>query len=101
MTMKLTALLLLAGIGSASAGGYGVTSNDTGGIIPWSPEAQYAMRDISGEHCAHYNKVARITSVHRMYGDYIGFVCYFPRGYDPVKDAARARYSTEVISTLY
>ena len=29
--------------------------------------------------------VARITSVHARYGDYVGFACEFPRSYDPVK----------------
>lgn len=68
-------------------GVHGVTGNDTGGIIPWSPENQHAMRDIAGDHCARYNKRFRITSVHRQYGDYIGFVCFFARGYDPVRGA--------------
>ena len=36
-------------------------------------------------HCARYNKIAVISSVHRRYGDYIGFRCYFPRDYDPRK----------------
>jgi hypothetical protein len=98
---RLIGLLLLAGTLPACAGVHGVVSNDTGGIIPWSPEHQFAMHEIAGKHCAHYEKRARITSVHRVYGDYIGFKCFFPRGYDPVKDAARARwYSSETISTL-
>jgi hypothetical protein len=58
----------------------GLTGNDTGGIITWSPEAQAAARHISGQHCARYGKYARITSVHARYGDYIAFTCAFPRG---------------------
>ena len=93
MTWKLAGLLLVAGTVSAHAGVWG---NDTGGIIPWSPDAQIARRAIAGDHCARYNKRAHITSVHRRYGDYIGFVCYYPRGYDPVRDWT---YGT-TISTL-
>jgi hypothetical protein len=26
-------------------------------------------------HCARWGRYARITSVHRVYGDYIGFSC--------------------------
>jgi len=49
--------------------------NDTGGIIPWSCETEAAARDIAGAYCAGWGKYARITSVHRIYGDYIGFNC--------------------------
>jgi hypothetical protein len=49
--------------------------NDTGGIIPWSCENEADAREIAGAFCAGYGKFARITSVHRMYGDYIGFNC--------------------------
>ena len=60
-----------------------VIANDTGGIIPWSPQAELDRFAIAGDHCARYSKIAHITSVHRQYGDYIGFVCQFPPGYDP------------------
>ena len=86
MTWKLAFLFLAAGTVSANAGLHGLVGNDTGGIIPWSPDNQIARREIAGDHCARYNKRAHITSVHRRYGDYIGFTCYFPRGYDPVRD---------------
>jgi hypothetical protein len=55
----------------------GVVGNDTGGIIPWSPASEHYRVAIASDHCALYGKVARITSVHRQYGDYIGFVCRF------------------------
>jgi hypothetical protein len=58
-------------------------ANDTGGIIAWTPDAEIARHLIAGEHCAKFRKMHRITSVHRRYGDYIGFACYWPRGYDP------------------
>jgi hypothetical protein len=49
--------------------------NDTGGIIAWSCEAEAAAQSIADAHCAYNNKYARITSVHRQYGDYIAFQC--------------------------
>jgi hypothetical protein len=85
------ALFLSLAATSAQAwvwGHYGVNGNDTGGIIPWSPEVRVMYRDIAATHCAGYNKLARITSVRARYGDYVGFACYFPRGYDPVKAGA-------------
>ena len=64
---------------------YGINGNDTGGIIPWSPDLQrYGYREAAQHHCGGYRKIARITSVHARYGDYVGFACEFPRGYDPV-----------------
>jgi hypothetical protein len=62
----------------ASAGPFvliGVVANDTGGIIPWTPENHRARHAIAAAYCARYAKIARITSVHAQYGDYIGFVC--------------------------
>ena len=63
--------------------------NDTGGIIPWSPDLRaYGYREAAQRHCDGYHKLARITSVHPRYGDYVGFACRFPRDYDPVKHGA-------------
>ncbi|MBI3435391.1 MAG: hypothetical protein HY056_09990 [Proteobacteria bacterium] len=71
----------------------GARGNDIGGIIAWSPSIAHSYRDIAAAHCAHWNKVAVITSVRRGYGDYVGFMCRFPRGYDPVKNRhMRARH---------
>jgi hypothetical protein len=56
----------------------GLIGNDTGGIIPWSPLAEQRRFDIAGQHCAAYFKYAKITSVTRQYGHYIGFACRFP-----------------------
>jgi hypothetical protein len=64
---------------------YGINGNDTGGIIPWSPALRaYGYREAAQHHCGGYHKIARITSVHPRYGDYVGFACEFPRNYDPV-----------------
>jgi len=49
--------------------------NDTGGIIPWSPEHRLVAREWAAEHCAEYHKFAHITSIHPWYGDYIAFAC--------------------------
>jgi hypothetical protein len=68
---------------------YGINGNDTGGIIPWSPALRaYGYQAAAQGHCGSYRKVARVTSVHARYGDYVGFSCEFPRNYDPVKSGA-------------
>ena len=78
----------------AAAGWWGgVRGNDTGGIIPWSPEITYDYKDIAAAHCARFDKVAVITSVHKWYGDYVGFRCFFPRSYDPRKQEFAAPIS--------
>jgi hypothetical protein len=66
-------IALLLSVGSAQAQIY--HANDTGGIIPWSCENEAAAHQIAGEYCARWNKYHRITSVHRRYGDFIGFAC--------------------------
>jgi hypothetical protein len=55
--------------------GHGVTGNDTGGIIPWTPENELRAPELAQAHCARYNKYARATSIVRRDGDYIGFEC--------------------------
>jgi hypothetical protein len=66
--------------------------NDTGGIIPWTPETHQAQHDIADEHCGRYRKIHRITSVHARYGDYITFGCYWPRGVDPNRTIIGSAY---------
>lgn len=90
--MKSKLLLLATAVVLLPAWGRGphVHGNDIGGIIPWTPESAYVYRDLAAVHCAKYNKVARITSVHRRYGDYIAFVCRFPRYYDPTQPVVRS-----------
>jgi hypothetical protein len=71
--------LTLCPIGAAKAGpvgpGPGITGNDTGGIIPYSPEVAGIYRQLAADYCASWGRLSHITSVHRRYGDYIGFVC--------------------------
>ena len=62
-------------VAGGCAGVQGVTSNDTGGIIPWTPETRQIAYSIASERCARYDKYARITSVYAHPGDYIGFSC--------------------------
>src|SRR5262245_58945959 len=72
------ALLVTSAPARADFGPRGLVGNDTGGIIPWSPENERERFVIAGAFCAGYHKYAHISSVHRQYGDYIGFHCYFP-----------------------
>ncbi|HEY1361171.1 MAG TPA: hypothetical protein VGF60_02935 [Xanthobacteraceae bacterium] len=68
--------------------------NDTGGIISWSCENEAAAHEIAGEYCARWNKYHRITSVHRQYGDFIGFVCLWSPYVNPYAlPAVRTRAS--------
>jgi hypothetical protein len=60
--------------------GPGVTGNDTGGIFPYSPGVEGIYQQIADGHCARYGRLAKVTSVHRIYGDYVSFVCYDRRG---------------------
>jgi len=63
----------------------GLTGNDTGGVIQWTPEIDHVYEAIAAQHCARWHRIALITSAHRWYGDFIGFKCLFDRGYDPRK----------------
>src|SRR5262249_56123433 len=58
--------------------GWGGHANDTGGIIPWTPETATTYRVMAAEQCARWNKLAVITRVHRVYGDYVGDAVPFP-----------------------
>jgi hypothetical protein len=80
MSKMLALVLLAAGLSAAQAQPY-ITGNDTGGMIPWTPENQRYAVAASQDHCAYYGKVAYLTSIYRQYGNYIGFACAFPRGY--------------------
>jgi hypothetical protein len=63
--------------GAGFAGpGRGVTGNDTGGIFPYSPSVEGVYQQIAEDHCARWGRLAKVTSIHRKYGDYVSFVCY-------------------------
>ena len=89
LRLSLIGLALVLSAANAQAQVY--RGNDTGGIIPWSCENEADARAIAGDHCAGWGKFARITSVHRMYGDYIGFNCLWRPDV--------ARYSIPVVRT--
>jgi hypothetical protein len=56
--------------------GRGLTGNDTGGIIVYQPDLEPGLyREMAADWCARWNRLSYVTSVHRIYGDYIGFVC--------------------------
>jgi hypothetical protein len=64
-------------VGAEFAGpGPAVTGNDTGGIFPYSPDVAPVYRQIAADYCARWGRFGKVTSVHRVYGDYVGFVCY-------------------------
>jgi hypothetical protein len=73
--MRVAVCAMLAVLMSASAQAQVYRGNDTGGIIPWSCENEAYAHDIAAAFCARWEKYHRITSVHRQYGDYIGFAC--------------------------
>jgi hypothetical protein len=73
--LRLSLIGLAVALFSASSHAQIYSANDTGGIIPWSCENEVDARAIASAYCAGWNKYARITSVHRMYGDYIAFNC--------------------------
>ena len=63
--------------GAGFAGpGPGVTGNDTGGSFPYSPNVEPIYHQIAGDHCARWGRFANVTSIHRIYVEYVGFVCY-------------------------
>lgn len=82
MTRKsLIGLALVVAASLAGCGvGPGLTGNDSGGIIPWSPENQATAHDAAVWHCANYGKIAHMEPIYAKYGQYISFSCYFPRG---------------------
>jgi hypothetical protein len=65
----------IAGSGLTGAPGPGITGNDTGGIIPYSPYIERVYRQMAADHCARWGRLSHVTSVSRRYGDYIAFVC--------------------------
>jgi len=77
MTKPVLAATIALALGSCGMGVYGPKGNDTGGIIPWSPENERARLAIAQDNCGAYGKYAVIRTVHRVYGDYITYECRF------------------------
>ena len=61
--------------GTFTGPGYWITGNDTGGIIPYSPAIETTYKDMAANWCARWHRLSHVTSVHRVYGDYVSFVC--------------------------
>ena len=81
--VKIVRTAMLGGL-LASCAAYGMTANDTGGIIPWSPQIEPVALQMANDHCGRYGRYAVITSVHPWPGDYIGFVCRIPDRWGPM-----------------
>ncbi|MEA2981486.1 MAG: hypothetical protein QOF91_1647 [Alphaproteobacteria bacterium] len=56
-------------------GVYGPKGNDTGGIIPWSPDNELSAYDLAQAQCGYYHKYAVATSIIRGPGNYIAYKC--------------------------
>ncbi|SNB53394.1 hypothetical protein SAMN05414138_1017 [Rhodoplanes sp. JGI PP 4-B12] len=86
IALVLVLLVLAAGLSASTSAmawgaefagpGPAVTGNDIGGIFPYSPDVEPIYRDIAADHCARWGRFAKVTSIHRVYGEYVGFVCY-------------------------
>ncbi len=75
--MMRTIVLAAIGVIVGACGIHGPKGNDTGGIIPWSPEAESSALGFAESQCRGYGKTAVISSVRRVYGDYIAYSCRF------------------------
>jgi hypothetical protein len=92
--MRAVWLLSVLGLSVLLAGGARAQvyeGNDTGGIIPWSCENEAMAPQITADYCARWDKYPRITSVHRQYGDFIGFNCLW--------SPSAARYGLPAVRT--
>jgi hypothetical protein len=76
---KVVPVLALGVMLVSCAGVYGPKGNDTGGIIPWSPENEQMAHQIADDNCGAYGKFAVLRTMHRAYGDYISYDCVRPR----------------------
>ena len=54
---------------------WGHKGNDTGGIIPWSPENEANAFQMAADQCARWGKFPVASSLHRRPGDYISYKC--------------------------
>jgi hypothetical protein len=77
VTKPFLAATIALALGSCAMGVSGPKGNDTGGIIPWSPENERAWLAIAQSNCGAYNKYAVYRSARRVYGDYITYECRF------------------------
>jgi hypothetical protein len=71
---------------------WGPKGNDTGGIIPWSPENERNSFAIASEQCGRWNKIPIATSIRRQPGEYISYKCVW----EPVAAARHHRRRVDV-----
>jgi hypothetical protein len=94
-------VLSVAVVSQASAwndltnGIWGHKGNDTGGIIPWTPENEKNAFAIAESNCRWNNKYPVATSIHRVPGDFIAYRCQW----DPPRAKAR-RYVPEPVEEV-
>jgi hypothetical protein len=94
-------VLSVAVVSQASAwndltnGVYGSKGNDTGGIIPWSPENEKNAFAIAEANCKWNGKFPVATSIHRVPGDFIAYRCQW----DPPRRSTR-RYVKEPVEEV-
>ncbi len=72
---------------------WGSKGNETGGIIPWSPENEARAFEIASAQCARWNKFPVATSLYRMPGNYISYKCVWDQ---PPVAAVRHRNRADV-----
>ena len=90
-------VLLVSGAGAFNDilnGVYGPKGNDTGGIIPWSPENETRAFDIAQRQCGYYHKFAVATSITRGPGNSISYKCVW----DAPGAVVRRRQREELIT---
>ena len=80
--MIVGALAVLLGLGASGAvlasftgPGPWITGNDTGGIIPYSPDLEGVYQQMAAGLLRALAAAVAHHIVHRTYGDYISFVC--------------------------
>jgi hypothetical protein len=76
---------------------FGPKGNDTGGIIPWSPENEQNSFLIASEQCARWNKYPVATSIRRQPGDYIAYRCVWSNPVTVVRQVHHHRRRVDVI----
>ena len=64
---------------------FGYKGNDTGGIIPWSPENEKRAFAIAERNCRWNGKFPVATSIHRVPGDYIAYKCQWEQPRRPTR----------------
>jgi len=53
-----------------------ITGNNIGGMFPYRPAPPGTYELVAESFCARYGRLGKVTTIHRIYGDYVSFVCY-------------------------